>query len=195
MNILQDKGFLEFIWASVSKTIDQNHFEDFGRPAKALNSYPLIDFMRSSVRDGQVPTLLEHCDSEEDEIAGLAISLLARRCDETEVKERFMSIWRDPKSSYMKRWWVSFRLLDYPLGEHEQIHREVFEFVQGSWDRWLDLCTDYFGGGRELLYITIRPFLVFYVRFSCSHFHKALVRYRYRDSLSLSILSGFSDSE
>ena len=27
---------------------------------------------------------------------------------------------------------------------------------------------------------TIRPFLVFYVRFSCSHFHKVLVRYRYR---------------
>nr|VFJ57898.1 MAG: hypothetical protein BECKFM1743C_GA0114222_102126 [Candidatus Kentron sp. FM]VFK16589.1 MAG: hypothetical protein BECKFM1743B_GA0114221_104285 [Candidatus Kentron sp. FM] len=35
----------------------------------------------------------------------------------------------------------------------------------------------------------------FYVRFSCSHFHKVLVRYRYRDSLSLSILSGFFDSE
>nr|VFJ52271.1 MAG: hypothetical protein BECKFM1743A_GA0114220_101006 [Candidatus Kentron sp. FM]VFJ59385.1 MAG: hypothetical protein BECKFM1743C_GA0114222_102452 [Candidatus Kentron sp. FM]VFK22542.1 MAG: hypothetical protein BECKFM1743B_GA0114221_108672 [Candidatus Kentron sp. FM] len=43
--------------------------------------------------------------------------------------------------------------------------------------------------------ITIRRFLVFLVRFSCSHFHKVLVRYRYRDSLSLSILSGFFDSE
>ena len=42
---------------------------------------------------------------------------------------------------------------------------------------------------------TIRPFLVFLVRFSYSHFHKVLVRYRYRDSLSLSILSGFFDSD
>ena len=40
---------------------------------------------------------------------------------------------------------------------------------------------------------TIRRFLVFLVRFSCSHFHKVLVRYRYRDSLSLSILSGLFD--
>ena len=47
----------------------------------------------------------------------------------------------------------------------------------------------------RLRYITIRLFLVFCVRFSCSHFHKVLVRYRYRDSLSLSILSGFFDSE
>ncbi|VFN00655.1 MAG: hypothetical protein BECKG1743F_GA0114225_105062 [Candidatus Kentron sp. G] len=31
--------------------------------------------------------------------------------------------------------------------------------------------------------------------FLWSHFHKVLVRYRYRDSLSLSILSGFFDSE
>lgn len=69
MDLLQDKGFIEFIWASVSKAIDQNHFEDLGRPAKALNSYPLIDFMRSFVRDDQVPTLLEHCDSEDDEIS------------------------------------------------------------------------------------------------------------------------------
>ena len=42
---------------------------------------------------------------------------------------------------------------------------------------------------------TIRRFLVFLVRFSCSHFHNVLVRYRYRDSLSLSILSGLFDSE
>nr|VFK11931.1 MAG: hypothetical protein BECKFM1743B_GA0114221_102154 [Candidatus Kentron sp. FM] len=35
----------------------------------------------------------------------------------------------------------------------------------------------------------------FLCTFSCSHFPKVLVRYRYRDSLSLSILSGFSDSE
>ena len=47
----------------------------------------------------------------------------------------------------------------------------------------------------RLRYTTIRRFLVFCARFSCSHFHKVLFRYRYRDSLSLSILSGFSDSE
>nr|VFK07147.1 MAG: hypothetical protein BECKFM1743B_GA0114221_100331 [Candidatus Kentron sp. FM] len=43
----------------------------------------------------------------------------------------------------------------------------------------------------RLRYITIRRFLVFCERFSCSHFPNVLVRYRY----SLSILSGFSDSE
>nr|VFJ63093.1 MAG: hypothetical protein BECKFM1743C_GA0114222_103343 [Candidatus Kentron sp. FM] len=49
--------------------------------------------------------------------------------------------------------------------------------------------------GNYLPYTTIRRFLVFLVRFSCSHFHKVLVCYRYRDSLSLSILSGLFDSE
>jgi len=142
MDLLQDKDFLEFIWVSVSKAIDQDHFKDLSRPAKTLNAYPLIDFMRSSVRDDQVSTLLEHCDNEDDEIAGLAISLLARRCNEIKVKQRFMGIWSDPQSSYMKRWWVSFRLLDYPFDE--RVHREVFEFVQNSWDRWLDLCTALF---------------------------------------------------
>ena len=45
----------------------------------------------------------------------------------------------------------------------------------------------------RLRYITIRRFLVFCARFSCNYFHKVLFRYRYRDSLS--ILSGFFDSE
>nr|VFJ69412.1 MAG: hypothetical protein BECKFM1743C_GA0114222_105211 [Candidatus Kentron sp. FM] len=50
----------------------------------------------------------------------------------------------------------------------------------------------------EPLYTTIRPFLVFCVRFSCSHFHKVLVRYRYRYRYSLSIFnpaSAFFDSD
>nr|VFJ55550.1 MAG: hypothetical protein BECKFM1743C_GA0114222_101597 [Candidatus Kentron sp. FM]VFJ60222.1 MAG: hypothetical protein BECKFM1743A_GA0114220_102585 [Candidatus Kentron sp. FM]VFK06874.1 MAG: hypothetical protein BECKFM1743B_GA0114221_100271 [Candidatus Kentron sp. FM] len=47
-------------------------------------------------------------------------------------------------------------------------------------------------------YTTIRPFLVFLVRFSCSHPHNVLVRYRYRYRYSLSIFnpaSAFFDSD
>ena len=48
---------------------------------------------------------------------------------------------------------------------------------------------------REPLCTTIRPFLVFYVRFSCSHFHKVLVRYRYRSYPAFPIASSDIDSE
>ncbi|VFM95809.1 MAG: hypothetical protein BECKG1743E_GA0114224_100203 [Candidatus Kentron sp. G] len=44
-------------------------------------------------------------------------------------------------------------------------------------------------------YITIRPFLVFLVRFSCSHCHKVLVRYRYRSYPAFSIASSDIDSD
>ena len=47
----------------------------------------------------------------------------------------------------------------------------------------------------EPLYTTIRPFLVFCVRFSCSHFHKVLVRYRYRSYRAFSIASSDIDSD
>nr|VFJ44667.1 MAG: hypothetical protein BECKFM1743C_GA0114222_100157 [Candidatus Kentron sp. FM] len=46
-----------------------------------------------------------------------------------------------------------------------------------------------------LPYTTIRRFLVFLVRFSCSHFHKVLVRYRYRSYRACSIASSDIDSE
>ena len=45
------------------------------------------------------------------------------------------------------------------------------------------------------LRITIRLFLVFLVRFSCSHFHKVLVRYRYRSYPAFSIASSDIDSD
>nr|VFK19538.1 MAG: hypothetical protein BECKFM1743B_GA0114221_106271 [Candidatus Kentron sp. FM] len=51
------------------------------------------------------------------------------------------------------------------------------------------------GEQNGILYTTIRRFLVFLVRFSCSHFHKALVRYRYRSYPACSIASSDIDSD
>jgi hypothetical protein len=114
-----------------------------------FNETPLIDDLRGRIEPGDIGWLKRMAQDSGEEQSALGISLLRSVQKESEVRQFLFDLWKND-TSYHRRWWVMFRLLDYPDLSIE-MHRELFQFAKTNWTRWLDDVVNYFGGPAELL--------------------------------------------
>ena len=114
-----------------------------------INKTPVLDHLRARVRESDSEWLQEMALDDRESHYSLGISLLRSLQHDARIRIFLFNLWQND-TSYKRRWWVMFRLLDYPELPIET-HRELFEFTKANWKQWITDVVNHFGGPAELL--------------------------------------------
>jgi hypothetical protein len=117
---------------------------------RELNKPPIIDTLRSRIRASDIGRLQRMATDKRKAVSALGISLFRPVQRDPDVRKLLFDLWRKKGASYDRRWWVMFRLLDYPDLSME-FHRELFQFTTSNWKQWLADQARNFGGRENLL--------------------------------------------
>jgi hypothetical protein len=115
-----------------------------------LNRPPIIDALRSRIQTSDIGRLQCMATDKRKAVSALGISLFREVQDDPKVRKFLFDLWQKKGASYHRRWWVMFRLLDYP-DLSMKFHRELFQFVTANWKPWLADQASNFGGAENLL--------------------------------------------
>ena len=114
-----------------------------------VSKTPVLDHLRDRVRESDSEWLLKMALDDRESYYSLGISLLRPLQYDAAIRNFLFNLWQND-TSYKRRWWVMFRLLDYPELPIE-IHRELFQFTKANWKQWIADVVNHFGGSAELL--------------------------------------------
>jgi len=112
-----------------------------------LNTFPLINYCRSEIRNGDKEWLKEIASSKEKSLSlrQFALSLIRQLKDHDDVKDFLYNLWKT-SVEYEIKIEVLWNLLTYS-DLSKEIYNDIRQnFTVADWDKWLPLIVEKLGG-------------------------------------------------
>ena len=112
-----------------------------------LNTFPLINYCRSEIGDGDKGWLKEIASSKEKSLTlrQFALSLIRQLKDDNDVKDFLYNLWKT-SAEYEIKIDVLWNLLTYDDLSKELYNDIRQNFTVAEWDKWLPLIVEKLGG-------------------------------------------------
>lgn len=107
-----------------------------------LDRKPMIENLRNTVTENDIPWILGLSRMDSEKIAGFAFSLLRHHCNVKEVRENLENRW-ETASPYLKNR-LMWRLLDIS-DLNDKWRQRFFQFTQNHWDEFNNFNRSFFG--------------------------------------------------
>ncbi len=117
--------------------------------ADSLDGYPLITYIREKTEESDIPRLLNVINNASLSAGNLALSMLRKFDNKKDIKEYYLSCWKEEKV-FIRKFKLIWRLLDdeqLPISLHE----EIYQFIRENFDEFLKEISKWYGGKNNVL--------------------------------------------
>jgi len=121
-----------------------------GDLCRVLKTYPLLDDIREEIQLDDWPAVRELCEPKNGDVCRLGFGLTSEFSDQPEARRYLKQMWERDDLPSGVRYELLSRLCDSP-DLPQEMHEELFAFIQNDWDGWLAAVEQWIGDRGDVL--------------------------------------------